>query len=228
MGLQTSRREWNCTFAPEHFSQLPFIHYSTQWWTCKKKKILLLPIMVILACLHTLPLVLSPPPDPVCVVHKWLPAPRCFASATFPRCCRITAGVRHRFSAPALCQRARHTRLAAKGRVSRSKHTPVYQSIQRRRRVPSTAGLQRLTKSPSKGLLLCQLCWTDVTTTAVTLFFPECSGTCCRHIYSKYTVMLLLLLLLLVVSLIVYITLTNTNSAFCPENVEWSLKKKQS
>lgn len=73
------------------------------------KKKLLLPILVFLACLHTLPLVLSPPPDPVCVVHKWLRAPCCFASATFSRCCSITVGVQRRFNAHTLCQWVCHT-----------------------------------------------------------------------------------------------------------------------
>lgn len=84
--------------------------------------------MVVLACLHTLALAFSPPPDLAHAILKWLPAPCCFASATFSRCGRITMGVRRRFNAQTLSEWACHTRLAAEGRVNRSERAPVYLS----------------------------------------------------------------------------------------------------
>lgn len=154
IGPRTSRRERSCAFAPEHFSQLPFIHYSPQLWRYIKKNISL-PIMVFLACLHTLALVPSPPPDLVRALLKWLPAPCCFASATFSRCGRITVGVRRRFNAHTFSEWACHTRLAAEGRVNRSERAPVYQSVQPCS--PLLRGYKGRQSLPSKGLLLCQL-----------------------------------------------------------------------
>lgn len=146
-GLPNITQRMKLHFCSRTFFTVAFHSLFTTVMKVLKKKILL-PIMVFLACLHMLPLVLSPPPDPVRVVHKWQPAPCCFASATFSRCCSITVGVRHRFNAPALCQRACHTRLPAKGRVNRSKHTPVYQSIQRRCRAAIHCGTAKADKVP--------------------------------------------------------------------------------
>lgn len=172
IGPRTSRRERSCAFAPEHFSQLPFIHYSPQLWRCKKKKSISLPIMVFLACLHTLALVPSPPPDLVRAVLKWLPAPCCFTSATFSRCGRITMGVRRRFDAHTLSEWACHTWLAAEGRVNRSERAPVYQSVQWRSRAALHCGATKADKvSHPKGYCCVNFCWTAVTATGVTLFF---------------------------------------------------------
>lgn len=62
---------------------------------------------------------------------------------------------------------------------------------------PSTAGLQRQTKSPIQRVIVVSTLLNGFHWNCVTFFFSEFSETCCRHICSKYTVMVLLLLLLL-------------------------------